>query len=275
MWYVRLCAALVLGVCLVQNGTAQSTFDQYGSIRADGLGQATTASPLERGVHANPGASAAASQGTVAFYARENFGFSILRYGSVSITAPTGRGTVMAGASTVGFEEYRESHFSAGYANGFSLGTSRRIYMGVTLRYYHTRIKNFGSAGSVAINPGLLVQILPSLHLGAHAVNVNRASLTAEEPLPQTFSLGLSYTALDHVRIVVDAFKDVAFPATGRFGIEVRPVDVLHLRAGMTTEPTRFTWGAGIQLGPILADVAAERHQELGWSPSAALQVQW
>lgn len=268
-------SALVLGLFLTVDVEAQSTFDQYGSTRADGLGQATTAAPREHGAYANPALSATASERTVAFYAREGFGLSALRYGAMSVTTPFRWGTVLGGASTFGFDDYREVHLSVGYARSLSFGTTRRVHLGATVRYYHTRIATFGSAGAVAVNPGLMVRLLPSLHLGAHVVNVNRAHLTEAEPLPQTFSLGVAYDALEHVHIMADVYKDVAFPATVRLGIEVQPVRILDLRAGTTTTPARFTWGAGFRLDPIRAEVAAERHQQLGWSPSASLQIRW
>jgi len=275
MFFVRLGLALVLGGVLTGETWAQSTFDQYGSARADALGQATTAAPAESGPNANPAASATGMARTVRFYARENFGLSALRYGAMSLTVPVSWGTVLGGASTVGFEDYREVHFSAGYARSFSFGTARRIHMGVTLRYYHTQVTGFGSASAVGVNPGLIVQVLPALHLGAHVINVNRASLSEREPLPQTFAVGLQYDAPGPVRVMADVFKDIAFRASTRGGVEVRPVDALAVRVGISTAPTRFTWGAGLRVGPVAADIAAEQHQELGWSPSASLQVHW
>lgn len=255
--------------------TAQSTYDLYGSARADGLGWATTAAPLARGVHANPAASAAATRHTATFYAQQAFGLRVLRYGAVSVVAPFRWATAVGGASTFGFEDYREIHFSAGGARSLSLGTTRSIHLGLLLRYHHTRIAGYGSAGALALNPGLLVEILPSLHLGAHATNVNGATLAADEPLPRTFALGLAYEAYDDVRILADLYKDMAFPATVRAGVEVSPIDALALRAGVTTTPTRFTGGVGVSVGPLEAHVAARQHQQLGWSPSASLHLYW
>jgi hypothetical protein len=95
------------------------------------------------------------------------------------------------------------------------------------------------------------------------------------EPIPRTLAVGLQYRALRQMYVLVDLFKDVRFPTAVRSGIEVRPVSVLALRAGVTTAPVRFMGGVGIHLGPLRADLAAEQHQELGWSPSASLRVHW
>ncbi|MCS4189734.1 hypothetical protein GGP51_001201 [Salinibacter ruber] len=70
-------------------------------------------------------------------------------------------------------------------------------------------------------------------------------------------------------------YKDRAFPAALRGGLEVRPLSLIALRAGVTTAPTRFTGGIGLHLGWLQAHVAAEQHAELGWTPSASLDVHW
>jgi hypothetical protein len=255
--------------------SAQSSYDLYGSARADALGNGTTASGSATGVHANPAARARATSPRAVFYARESFGLSALRYGATHVTVPFDWGAVSTGASTFGFEDYREVHLSAGYARSVQFGTSRSVHVGATARYHHTSIAGYGSAGALGLNVGVGLRLLRSLRLGAHATNVNGASLVANEPIPRTLAVGLSYRALDQMHVLVDVFKDVRFPTTVRGGLEVRPVEPLALRAGVTSVPVRFAGGVGVRLGPLRADVAVNQHQELGWSPSASLQVRW
>lgn len=254
---------------------AQSTYDLFGSARADALGNSTTALLSASGVHANPAARATATTSEATFYARESYGLSALRYGATHVTLPFGWGTLSGGASTFGFDDYREVHLSGGYARSLQFGTTRSAHLGLTARYHHTSIDGFGSAGAVGVNAGFILTLLRSLQLGAHATNVNGGALVEDEPIPRTLAVGLAYQAIDQMRVLVDLFKDVRFPASVRGGIEVHPVSILALRVGVTTTPTRFMGGVGIQLGPLRADVAAEQHQELGWSPSASLQVHW
>lgn len=272
---VRLTVLLLgLGVAC-PSARAQSSYDLYGSARADALGNSTTALPSAVGVHANPAARAALPQSTAQFYARQSFGLSALRYGATHAAVPFGWGTVSTGLSTFGFDDYREVHATVGYARGLSFGTSRAVRVGAALRYHHTSVAGYGSAGTAGLNVGLGVSLLRSLHLGAHATNINGAALTDGEPLPRTLAVGLAYEALKTVRVTADVFKDIRFPVSVRGGLEVQPVAPLFLRAGVTTAPVRFAGGAGVRLGPLRAQVAAEQHQTLGWSPSASLQVQW
>jgi hypothetical protein len=272
---------IVLAVLLASVGVAppavqaQSSYDLYGSARADALGNSTTALPTDVGVHANPAARAALTTSTALFYARQSFGLSALRYGASHVAIPVEWGTLSTGLSTFGFDEYREIHASAGYAYAVPFGTARSVRLGTTLRYHHTSIQGYGSAWTVGVNLGIGVSLLRSLHLGAHATNVNGASLVDGAPIPRTLAVGLYYDALDSVQVMADLFKDVRFPASVRGGLEVSPVDPLALRAGVTTKPVRFTGGVGVRLGPLNAHVAAEQHQTLGWSPSISLRVRW
>ena len=254
---------------------AQSSYDLFGAARADALANATTARPAAVGVQANPAARAALERPAAVFYVRQGFGLAALRYGAVHVAVPVRWGTASAGASTFGVEAYREVHLSTGFAREVQFGTTRTVRVGATLRYHHTSIAGYGSAGALGLNLGLGVALLRSLHLGAVATNVNGAALVADVPVPRTLAVGLYYRALPRVVVVMDLFKDVRFPATVRAGLEVRPVEPLFLRAGITTTPARFSGGAGVRLGSLSAQVAAEQHQALGWSPSASLRVRW
>lgn len=253
----------------------QSSYDLFGSARADALGYSTTAAPSAVGTHANPSARATQSTPVASFYAREGLGLSALRYGSTTVVLPFDWGVVSGGASTFGFDQYREVHLSGGYARSVHLGTSRSLHVGVVARYHHASIANYGNDGAIGINAGILVPLLRSLHLGAHATNINGPRWADQQALPRTLAVGLHYRAVEHVTVLADVFKDVRFPLSVRSGVEVRPVTPFSLRAGITTAPVRFMTGAGVHLGPLRANVAAEQHQELGWSPSASLRVDW
>lgn len=254
---------------------SQSAYDLFGNARSSALGYASTALTTVSGVHANPAAPGRRSHRTVSFFVRESFGLSALRYGSVSGIWPSAWGSISGGASTFGGDVYREIHYSLGYARGLSFGTSRRIHVGLTGRYYHTQIEGYGGSGAVGLHLGLLLPLLSSLHLGAHVTNVNGPALVEGEALPQTLSVGLQYRVSDRLLVVTDVFKDLSFPAAVRGGLEVRPLSLLALRAGVTTAPTRFTGGVGLHLDWIQAHVAAEQHADLGWSPSASLDIHW
>ncbi|WP_022835838.1 PorV/PorQ family protein [Salisaeta longa] len=271
---MRVTCGLILCCWLYGSVAAQSTTDLLGHARSSALGSATTALASDVGVHSNPAAWATRAARAVTFFARQAYGLAELRYGALQYLEPTGWGTLAGGLSTFGFSDYREVHVSAGYARGVSLGTSRTLFAGATARYYHTAIAGYGSAGALAFNAGLLFRPRPALAVAAHATNLHGAALGGHT-LPQTLALGAAYAATERVTVVADVFKQIRYPLAVRGGVEVHPVDVLALRAGITTAPTRFTSGVGLRLGRLAADLAVTQHLVLGWTPAASLSIHW
>ncbi len=276
MYRYLTCCAVLWCLAGVSTADGQSTVSAEGGVRAVALGGAATALTGDVWGFSNPASWATLPGRALSFFASQSFGLSQLQLGAVQYVEITPLGAVAGGARTFGYEEYRGSHFNLGFARGFTLGTSRRFYAGFNLRYYHVRLGGgYGSSGAVGLSLGGLVQIFPRLHLGFHATNLNGPAWTRGEALPQTLSLGLSYAPGPRILLLLDGFKDLDRPLSVRAGLEMRPVDVLALRIGITTRPTRFTAGVGLRLGRLRAGIAAERHAALGWSPAASLGFAW
>lgn len=246
-----------------------------GGARVAALGGAATALSGDVWGVGNPASWGTLPGRALAFFATEAFGLSELRLGAAQYVETTKLGAFAAGAKTYGFDDYREMQYVLGYANGFGLGTARRLYLGVSARYHAISIPNYGNAGTMGLSIGGLVSVLPMLNLGFQATNFHAPKLGDREELPRTLSLGLSYLPVEQLLVAFDVFKDVRFPMSLRTGIEAHPVSALFLRAGATTNPTRFSAGIGLRLGLIAADVAGEYHEVLGWSPAISFGLQW
>lgn len=269
-------ATLCLVLCWwAPSGRAQSATHLVGSARAAALGHATTALPADMGSQANPAAAAAIERRLVHFFARESYGLSELRLGTVDLLVPLAAGTVHGGVGTFGFEAYRESYVRLGWAQAIALGTARSFHLGIDLHYHHTAIPSYGHAGVLGLSAGVQVPLLTTLHFGVQATNLNAPRLADDEDLPRTLAVGLAYEAASRLTAVIEVMKDVDFPLSVRSGLELRPVPALALRTGITTRPTRFTAGAGLRLGALTANLAAEQHQDLGWSPAVGLAIEW
>lgn len=254
---------------------AQSGMEYVGSARSIAMARVSTADPRDAGPHLNPALRAAAEGRAATFFAGQAFGLPELRVGHAHVRMPFGSVTASAGAGTFGFAAYREVHGVASVARGVGLGTSRRIYVGVAGRMVHTSIAEYGSTATFSADAGLWVPVLPVLAVGAHATNLTGAQVTDGEPLARSLTVGTRYEPTRRVTLTADVAKDVAFPASVRVGLEVRVVPALALRGGTSTQPSRFSTGVGVSLGPLTAEAAAERHPTLGWSPAAGLHLRW
>lgn len=271
--------ALALMGAAPPRAAAQTTLSMEGGARAAALGHAATALPGDVWGFANPASWATLPGRALSFYAGQAFGLADLRFGAAHIVEPTALGAFAGGARTFGSEDFRETTLTLGYARGLRLGTTRAIYVGADVRYVRVaQGGGYGSAGAAGLSLGGLVAVLPGVHFGARATNLNAPTLATEaggEELPRTLALGLGYAPDERLLVLVDAFKDIDHPLSVRAGAELRLVEALALRAGVTTAPTRFTTGAGLRTGRIRASVVAEQHQDLGWSPAASLGLQW
>ncbi len=267
------CLILMLLLGSPHSGRAQSSIE--GDARAAALGDAATALTHAPSGYANPASWATFSGRAVSFFAFEAFGLSALRLAAAAYVEPTRLGTFAVGARSFGFDDYRETHLHVGFARGVRLGSTRRFHVGLSLRYYHVSIPNYGKAGALGLGLGGLVEVWPSVQVGFQATNFHVPKLAGREELARTLAIGLAYAPVEQVLVVLDAYKDVRFPLSVRAGVEVQPVATLLLRAGATTEPTRFTAGAGIRLGKLVADLAGQRHAVLGWSPAVSFGLRW
>lgn len=245
-----------------------------GNARSVALSLATTALSDDTGLHANPASAAAGSGFSATVFAREAFGLTELRSGTLSMQAPVPWGAGIVGLGTFGFSEYRETYARIGFARAFSFGTQRSAYLGAVARGTHVRVESFGTAQAVAVDAGVLVPVLSVLTFGVHARNVAGAEL-AGTSMPRSMAVGLHYRATSRLGVFGDAYKELEHVWSLRGGIELSPVSILRLRAGASRQPSQLSLGVGLTVGAVDADVAAERHATLGWTPSVGLTVHW
>lgn len=272
--YSRL-TLLVMALLVTMPVTPVIGQSMEGGARAAALGGASTALLEDVWGFSNPAVWGTHEGRALSFYATESFGLSELRLAAVQAVEPLPFATLAAGVRTFGFEDFRELHINVGAARGFSLGTARTFHLGINVRYYSVSITNYGNANTVGISLGWLTQVAPNVHVGFHALNLNQPDWQDGDALERAISFGMSYTPTDQALLALDVLKDVRFPLAVRGGIEFAPVRSVYLRTGVTTEPTRYTAGVGVHLGRIVADVAAENHQDLGWSPGVSLGLEW
>jgi hypothetical protein len=247
----------------------------------DGLGARVTAlghsgSALEAGawsVFANP-ALLSEDGGELSFYSIRHYGIAELTDMAAAGSMPLGgrRGNIGIGLHSFGFELYRESRFRLAYQNSYA-GLEFGLVPGLT----HITIENYGSAMAFSLDAGLAYTLIDDVLLfGARATNLNRARLgQAREELPRSLAAGLSYQLAERALLTGELFKDVRFPLSWRGGLEVRLINQLFLRGGITTEPLTYAMGVGYSLSRLSINLAAQQHYALGWSPGLDIGLHW
>ncbi len=201
----------------------------------------------------------------------QRFMLSELSVNAAAFALPTKRnGTFAVSVSYFGYKLYNEQKAALAYGKSFG----DKFSAGVQLDYLQTTIaEGYGSKGAFTVEAGIQAQLVKNLWLGAHVYNPNKAKLSDynEEKIPSVVKLGLNYTFSDKVNLAVETEKDLDADAILKAGIEYHPVKQFYLRGGISTDPVLSSFGFGLVLQNFVIDIAANYHQDLGFTPHVAL----
>jgi len=185
----------------------------------------------------------------------------------ISFALPTKTGTIGASYSYYGFSQYNE--MQAGLAFGRSF--TKYFSVGLQLNYLYTHIAgNYGTAQSVDFEIGILSHPINNLMIGAHVYNPSRSKMGGEE-IPTIFNLGISYLFSEKVLLGIGTEKDLNRDAIFKAGIDYELIDYVSLQAGISTNPSKYSFGIGFHYLKINAHVGFLNHQTLGFTPSFTL----
>ncbi len=185
----------------------------------------------------------------------------------IAFALPTKTGTIGASYSYYGFSQYNE--MQAGLAFGRSF--SKYFSVGLQLNYLYTHIAgNYGNANSVNFEIGILSQPIDNLLIGVHVYNPTHSKMGNEE-IPTIFNIGVSYLFSEKVMFAIGTEKDLNQDAIFKAGIDYKLINFISLQAGISTNPSRYSFGIGFHYEKINAHVGFMNHQTLGYTPSFTL----
>ncbi|PLX23631.1 MAG: hypothetical protein C0597_00810 [Marinilabiliales bacterium] len=185
----------------------------------------------------------------------------------ISFALPTKTGTIGASYSYYGFSQYNEMQAGLAYGKSFS----KYFAIGLQLNYLNTHIAgNYGNSNSVNFEIGILSQPIDNLLVGVHVYNPSRSKMGDEEILT-IFNLGASYLFSDKVLFAVGTEKDLDHDAIFKAGLDYKLIEYVSLQAGISTNPSKYSFGIGIHYININGHVGFSKHQTLGFIPSFTL----
>lgn len=243
--------------------------------RSAALGGATTALAGDVWAQANPAAWGHASDLSLAAHGAQLYGMPELRYAGAMLVVPIARTAVAVGASTFGFALYRSTTIDAGLAGLFEAGTYRRISFGLRSRWRAVKFARYGRTDAWSLTAGLQLPVTPFMTLGATVHNVVVRAGRSRSDVPRRLEIGLAYHGADNFALTADVGKEVRSPVSVASGVEIGLVPAFFLRGGVTSSPRRVGGGIGVRVRQLAADIAAVRHEALGWSPSLSVLLSW
>jgi hypothetical protein len=173
---------------------------------------------------------------------------------------PTPVGCFGCAARKYGCRLYNELTLGAAFASNLS-----DFHFGIVCWYHNINIAGYGSAGTIILDAGFLVRLMPELDIGLILGNLSASTVGESKTLlPQKIGSGISYRPLQGFSIATDIEKETMFPPVVRCGIEYVFSNTLALRAGIGSETAHYSGGIGIFVSSLHFDYGVTFHQVLG-----------
>lgn len=177
-------------------------------------------------------------------------------------------GTVGLAMNYYGFSGYNEQRIGLSYARKLS----EKVSLGAQFDYLGFSIPEYGNKSIFTFELGVQAQLIENLTIGAHIFNPIRQEVVPDEKVPTVFRLGAAYTPNQQLVISGELEKDIDFKMQFKAGLEYYIIDILALRAGISTNPTANSFGLGLKLkNGFKMDLATNYHYVLGFTPAISL----
>ncbi len=234
-----------------------------------GLNNSITAFPYsEYPVYYNPANLVYHQTSKITLNYRTFYGISDLRQADVSGIHPVGPIHIGWGVHYYGNKLYRETQILL--AGSRQINESISLGLGVSL--FYLSVSGYGQASTLGINLSVSTKISDKLYSGAMFCNLNQPTLGHyEEPLPQSFDMGLCYLPDDDLFFTIDFNKESRFKPDIRCGAGYRPFSAIILRVGIEDRIESFSMGFGLKLTKFRFDYAVIVHPVL--DPSHIISV--
>lgn len=182
----------------------------------------------------------------------------------VGIAVPTKTGTIAATYNYYGYTNYNEQQAGLAFGRTFT----EYFAAGIKLNFLHSQIAGeYGSSNAVTFEVGILSQPIENLFIGAHVYNPSYSEMGTEK-IPVIYKAGISYLFSGKTLLAIETEKELEQSAIFKAGIDYQLIELVSLQAGISTNPTNYSFGAGFHYSGFNIYVGFIKHQALGFTPS-------
>lgn len=203
-------------------------------------------------------------------YYENRFLLKELGYKTAMFAYPLKEGTIATSIAHFGFEAWNESKGGLAYARGFG----KFFSVGAQLDFIHiSNNEPYGNRNIITFEAGILSKVTPKLTLGGHVFNPINAGISkiTDERLPAVLRFGVAYSVSDNFIITAEAEKNINHELSLKSGFEYHGLKSVHIRAGVNTGLSLFSFGIGLNYKKFLLDFSTTYHQVLGFTPQTSL----
>ncbi len=204
------------------------------------------------------------------FYYNNPFFLKELSLKTAAFVLPTKSGVFGVNLNYFGYKLYNESKLGLAYAKSFG----KMFSTGIQLDYVSTHIgENYGSKNVLTFEVGIRSQLNKNLCIAAHIFNPIRAKIADynDERVETIIKLGVLYSFSDKLLVTVETDKYIDYKPVLKAGVEYSILKKTYLRMGISTNPSIYTFGFGLNFKRLKIDFATTIHQVLGSSPQISL----
>lgn len=157
------------------------------------------------------------------------------------------------------------SNFSK-FGLAYSKRLGKRITAGVQIDYLRFVQLNYGNDGAAVGEFGLIAEPVDNFFIAAHVFNPWRANYTLiDETLESILRVGAAYYFSEKVVFMLETEKELDQKAIFRAGTEYNIMHGLFIRAGVATNPNKFSFGLGYNYKGVSIDASYISHQTIGY----------
>lgn len=238
--------------------------------RAGGMGNCAGTFSDVWAVHNNQAGMANLRDFGVGVFFKNNYFIKELSYSAFSAALPTDAGVFGIDFSTMGYDYFKEQNFGIAYGKMFG----NKVAVGIKLDYLaYKMFEPYGTKNIFTFEGGIIGKLSKNMAIAAHIFNPVQAKLNDyyDERLATVFNTGLSYNFSEKVSVIAEVEKRTYAKANIKAGIEYRPVKILYLRTGISTNPGTNSFGFGFVFDNLHVDLASAWHPVLGHSPQIGI----
>ena len=170
-------------------------------------------------------------------------------------------GTIGLGISRFGGKLFNQQLIGLGFSNTLGI-----VSLGAKIDWFQTQIEGFGTGNALVFSLGGVAELGPDFFLGANFSNLNRAKLSqnSEQLLPTAIQMGIAYLPRESLKILAEIEKDIELEPVFKAGIEYQLREWLFLRTGISSNPSRLSFGLGLRKEQFGFDYAYGQNTSLG-----------
>jgi hypothetical protein len=198
-----------------------------------------------------------------AFIVPQQFGMKELGTAAIAGAVPLLFATAGFKIERFGFDLYNETEIGIALAAKIDGNVS----FGITLDNNHLEIVKYGSSDNVTVGAGFIVRVVENVNIGFSTRNIAGKTIGRNlEKLPQTCTLGTSWSPLKDLTLSLEIEKDIRFPASIKAGIEKIWLNTFAVRTGFANNPDKYSAGIAVKYSVFEFGYAGYSHPDLGWT---------